>query len=359
LAAEDADATERRSARVKRGPSGPARRRKPRKVVAGSLFAATAALLGSPSGPSIAQEANRKWAIDASASYYGEQDRVTDGSVNLLVTRSGGMQGAVSVHYATANGSATTPGDYQDTHGTLDFADGEVVKAVPVPLFTDAVADGQVNFTFNLSAPGGGATLGTQIQTIVTIDDVTPDMPWASLSGDITITEGNAGTKNANLTLSVTPHTNTVMVDWQTEDGSAKAGSDYTAMNVTTTFLPGELQKQISIPILGDTTPEPDEDFFVRITGFAAGIVEFGQSEVVITDDDGFVAGLRGDANNDGQVNVTDVFYLINHLFANGPAPYSTCRGDVNTSAAVDVTDVFFLINYLFAGGAAPTPPGC
>ena len=45
-------------------------RRSPRRVVAGPLFAATASLLGAWSGPSIAQEADKSWTFDTSASYY-------------------------------------------------------------------------------------------------------------------------------------------------------------------------------------------------------------------------------------------------------------------------------------------------
>jgi CSLREA domain-containing protein len=59
-----------------------------------------------------------------------------------------------------------------------------------------------------------------------------------------------------------------------------------------------------------------------------------------------------GDANGDGSVNVADVFYLINFLFAGGPVPKG--RSNVNGGASVDVGDVFYLINYLFAGGPAP-----
>jgi hypothetical protein len=61
---------------------------------------------------------------------------------------------------------------------------------------------------------------------------------------------------------------------------------------------------------------------------------------------------LSGDVNGDGVVNVSDVFYLINYLFAAGPAPVGP--GDVDASGAVNVTDVFYLIDYLFAGGPAP-----
>ena len=60
----------------------------------------------------------------------------------------------------------------------------------------------------------------------------------------------------------------------------------------------------------------------------------------------------RGDANGDGIVNVTDVFYLINFLFAGGPLPKG--RANVNADSSINVNDVFYLINYLFAGGPAP-----
>jgi photosystem II stability/assembly factor-like uncharacterized protein len=60
----------------------------------------------------------------------------------------------------------------------------------------------------------------------------------------------------------------------------------------------------------------------------------------------------RGDVNGDGIVDVLDVFYLINRLFASGPAPLGPAN--VNGDQALDVLDVFYLINFLFAGGPVP-----
>lgn len=62
----------------------------------------------------------------------------------------------------------------------------------------------------------------------------------------------------------------------------------------------------------------------------------------------------RGDANGDGSVTADDVFYLINTLFASGPAPIGS--GDANSDGSLDVADLFFLINYLFATGPPPAP---
>jgi hypothetical protein len=61
---------------------------------------------------------------------------------------------------------------------------------------------------------------------------------------------------------------------------------------------------------------------------------------------------LPGDVNGDGSVGVADVFWLINALFASGPAP--VCSGDVNGDTFTNVGDVFWLINFLFAGGPPP-----
>jgi len=65
-----------------------------------------------------------------------------------------------------------------------------------------------------------------------------------------------------------------------------------------------------------------------------------------------FTPGPHGDANGDGTVNVTDVFYVINLLFAGGPFPFGAI--DVNGDGKADVADVFYLINDLFAGGPSP-----
>jgi hypothetical protein len=59
-----------------------------------------------------------------------------------------------------------------------------------------------------------------------------------------------------------------------------------------------------------------------------------------------------GDSEGDGSVKVSDVFYLINFIFAGGAPPHG--RANVNGDTSIDVSDVFYLINYLFAGGMPP-----
>jgi hypothetical protein len=61
----------------------------------------------------------------------------------------------VTVHYSTANGTATEPADYATASGTVTFAPGETAKPVTVLVNPDTVDEPNETFTVNLSAPSG------------------------------------------------------------------------------------------------------------------------------------------------------------------------------------------------------------
>ena len=65
---------------------------------------------------------------------------------------------------------------------------------------------------------------------------------------------------------------------------------------------------------------------------------------------------LPGDANGDGTINITDPVYIIQYIFAGGPAPvpYAICSGDANCDCVVNITDAVYLIAYIFGGGSPP-----
>ncbi|XP_047434325.1 sodium/calcium exchanger 1-like isoform X2 [Mugil cephalus] len=60
--------------------------------------------------------------------------------------------------------------------------------------------------------------------------------------------------------------TSTVSVDYQTEDGTANAGSDYQFTKGTILFKPGETEKEIRIDIIDDDIFEEDEHFLVHLS---------------------------------------------------------------------------------------------
>jgi len=64
-----------------------------------------------------------------------------------------------------------------------------------------------------------------------------------------------------------------------------------------------------------------------------------------------------GDANGSGLVDIDDVVYLINFIFAGGAEPDPYESGDANCSSLVDIDDVVYLIAYIFQGGNPPCDP--
>ena len=68
-----------------------------------------------------------------------------------------------------------------------------------------------------------------------------------------------------------------------------------------------------------------------------------------------FCAATAGDANGNGAVNLTDIIFMVNHVFKGGPKPNPGCRGDANGSGGnPNLTDIIYLVNYVFKGGPAP-----
>jgi hypothetical protein len=66
----------------------------------------------------------------------------------------------------------------------------------------------------------------------------------------------------------------------------------------------------------------------------------------------------RGDAIPDGSVDISDMIYLLAHLFQGGPGLACADAGDINDDGALDITDAVFGLAYLFLGGAPPPEPG-
>lgn len=66
------------------------------------------------------------------------------------------------------------------------------------------------------------------------------------------------------------------------------------------------------------------------------------------------IGHLAGDINNDGAVNVADVVYLADYLFAGGLAPLVDETADADGNCRINVADLTYLVNYLYRGGPAP-----
>jgi probable HAF family extracellular repeat protein len=105
--------------------------------------------------------------------------------------------------------------------------------------------------------------------------------------GDVTVTEGNAGTTNAIFTVTLSaPASGPVTVHFATGNGTATAGADYTAQSGTLTFAPGQTTATVTVAVHGDVTAEPNETFRGSLSQPAGAVLADSQGVGTIVDDE-------------------------------------------------------------------------
>ena len=193
-------------------------------------------------------------------------------TATFTVTRTGGTA-AFDVNYATADGTATAGSDYvaQPT-GTVSFAAGDLTKSISVTINGDTTVEPDETFFVNLlGATNGGTIVKSQGTGTIANDDSTGGVGNISIN-DVVITEGNSGTKVATFTVG---HTGSAAfsVNYATANSTATAGTsgDYLATSGTLNFADGTSTQTVSVTIRGDTIYEPNETFFVNLTGATNG----------------------------------------------------------------------------------------
>ena len=200
---------------------------------------------------------------------------------NLKIAFDDGLDDAESMTLHVGDLSVGFPensgGDSSFTIGGVDvsWTDGDTLAArVSKPVSTDA--------TLTIGIAGGSGTEGDDdaIEFSVTLDE--------------------AGTE-------------TVSVDYQTSDGSAEAGSDYTAKSGTLTFDAGKTSKTVSVAIADDTDDESDETFTITLSNAsgadlgsatATGTIR-NRTVVVETTPTVSIAGGSGTEGDDDEIEFT------------------------------------------------------
>ncbi|MBE9127593.1 MULTISPECIES: glycoside hydrolase family 9 protein [unclassified Coleofasciculus] len=260
-------------------------------------------------------------------------------NATFTVSLSAASTEAVSVNYATANGTAIAGSDYTAKSGILTFTPGQTSKTFTVPILGDTLDEANETFKVNLSQ-ATNATIGDSqgIGTIIDNDDSAPVLPLLSIN-DVSVTEGNTGTKNATFTVNLSAaSTQAITVNYGTANDTATAGSDYTAKSGTLTFNPGDTSKTFSIPVIGDTTVESNETFKVNLSGATNATIGDSQGIGTIVNDDASQPPPQQGAFNYGEaLQKSILFYYAQRsgdLPTTNPIPW---RGDSALNDGADV----------------------
>ena len=189
----------------------------------------------------------------------------------------------VTVSYASASGTATSPGDYVTSSGVLSFAAGETTKTIVVTINGDLLDEANETFTIGLSAPTGAALADPS--GLGTITDNDP-LPALSVS-NATVTEGDTGSTNAIFTVSLSRASGLpITVNHATANGTATAPADYQGGAGALSFAAGETTKQVIVPVNGDTLDEPNETFVLSLASPTNATIGDGSGAGTINDND-------------------------------------------------------------------------
>lgn len=204
-----------------------------------------------------------------------------DGKVDLITSNAG--DGAAGVLLGDGTGSFAPP---------FVFPVGSAPAGVVARDFND---DGR------LDAATGNA--GSNNLTVLLNDGNWPPLSAPLITfGSTEVAEGNVGTSNAVVTVSLSAaFASPVTVQYATHDGTATlAGGDYQATSGTLTFAPGQTSRTILIPINGDRIAESNESLSVHLSNPTNAFVSTLSNLAIIIDDEPYltpgdeVIGLEG-----------------------------------------------------------------
>lgn len=222
--------------------------------------------------------------VQLSASTYSVSQGA--GSLTVTVERLNGSSGVISVAYATANGSAVAGTDYTAASGTLQWTAGDATsKTFDVPVSNSKPFSGTKSFTVALSKPTGGAAVTSPSSATVSIagDSVSPTPGSLQLSATGYSVAQNGG--SVSITVNRTGGSSgAVSVAYATANGTAVAGTDYTAASGTLNWASGDAaSKTFSVTVSNATPFSGSKAFTVTLSGPTGGATLSTPSSASVT----------------------------------------------------------------------------
>ncbi len=224
----------------------------------------------------------------------------SESALTFTVTLDQASGSSVTVDYATSGGTATSGSDFVETSGTLSFAAGETSKSIPVTIPGDQTVERDETFTITLSNPTGQSSIsdGSGTGTISNDDEATvliEDVSGNEGGGAITLTATLDHAVDGGFT-----------VDVNTANGTASAGTDFTALSGETLTFSGTAGEahNFTVTPIDDSETEPDETLTVSMNNLVTGTVASGAIDV---SDEAVVTIEDDDTQPTVQISVNDV----------------------------------------------------
>jgi hypothetical protein len=232
-------------------------------------------------------------------------------AITVTATATGPVAGNQTVNLGVT-GTNITAGDYTLTSSTITILSGNTAGSVTFTIVNDFVFEGTETATLTISSPSAGIVLGAVLTQNVAITD--DEAPPSLAIDNVSHNEGNAGTTSYVFTVTKTGATEVdANVDYETQNGSATAPSDFSAISpVTLIFLPNETTKQVTVFVNGDTTYEMNEAFTVHLsTPVAATIGTADGTGTIVNDDVVPSFSIDNVSHNEGDAGTTSYVFTV------------------------------------------------
>ncbi|ESQ73786.1 Calx-beta domain-containing protein, partial [Asticcacaulis sp. AC402] len=222
-----------------------------------------------------------------------------EASFIIILDRPSGL--VVSLNYATQNGGAVAGSDYVAVSGSLNFAPGQTVHTVKVPLINDTVTEGSEAFNLVISSLVNATTLDAVGTAVIGANDSTPSVMPNIAVDDVVVGEGQDFVDF--IVRLDAPGTAAVTVNWRTNYQTANS-NDFVDLLGYLTFSPGETVKTVRIPITNDSLDEVNEVFTLELYSPSNNVtLAKNIGTAIIVDDDG-VAAPPATLNGTGDTDV-------------------------------------------------------
>lgn len=238
---------------------------------------------------------------------YVVEKNVSTGTLNIAIVRIGGNQGSGTVQYSFSGGTAVAGSDYTPASGTLTFTGKETSKKVTLQIKNNTSSSGDKTVILTLKSPTGSLSIGNPNTATVTIKD-----PFTTSSTSSTASSYSSSAPtgavfqfsasqygvfenggNVTVTVSRTGVTTTAAnVNYNTSNGSASSGSEYSSVNGTLSFSAGETSKTFVVPVVDNVTVDGNHSFNVVLSSPTNGAsIESPTASVMIHDNESAPTG--------------------------------------------------------------------
>ncbi len=213
--------------------------------------------------------------------------------------------------------------------GTFNAPEFSLAGSVHGEPYDIAFADLDIGGTLDIATANAGSS------TLSVLPNGVSPLPALSI-GDVTITEGNTGTRAAIFTVTLSAASSRpVTVNYATANGTATASSDYRATSGTLTIPADQTTATITVLVNGDRVGEPNETFVVNLSSPTNATIADNQGVGTVVDDEPGIS-ISDASRKEGKKGQTTSFTFTVTLSAAYDQPmtmsFKTTDGTAKTS---------------------------